>query len=177
MELVLLNEIHFYTSGAVGSGFSMGVEENINVVSLNSASAILRRIDDSVYHDAAAVRNDPWINRDGMVCGCNGSSAGTSSPASGTLSAGTISCGFKCAQGTEIGAAVLKTCGSGSSYSMHSGAGKLLASCIGLDQIGAVSVGTPGNRYFKTVITGSVGYKILPVLGGGGGKLCYDLPV
>ena len=77
------------------------IEENVNVVSLDSASPVLGRIDDAVNHDLRAVRDDPWVYCDGVSGRGNGAGTCMASPAFGTGAAGAVSGSLKDPKGHQ----------------------------------------------------------------------------
>ena len=50
------------------AGLGVGVEEDVHVVALDSAAAVLCGVDDPADHDLASVRNLRRIYSDRMVC-------------------------------------------------------------------------------------------------------------
>ena len=59
-DCLSLDQKDFCILGPMLSCLGVCIEENVNVVSLDSASPVLGRIDDAVNHDLRAVRDDPW---------------------------------------------------------------------------------------------------------------------
>ena len=80
----------------------MGIEEDINMPSLNAATAVLRGINNTAYHELASIRNDSWVHRDGLIGSSNGSCAGAAAPVAGALPAGTVGGCFNRTDGAEI---------------------------------------------------------------------------
>ena len=62
-DCLSLDQKDFCILGPMLSCLGVCIEENVNVVSLDSASPVLGRIDDAVNHDLRAVRDDPWVYR------------------------------------------------------------------------------------------------------------------
>ncbi len=81
------------------AALGVGVEEDIDVVALNSAAAILRGVDDTVDHDFAAVGDDARVYGNGMAGSCNGAGAGAAAPAFRTLFARAVAGGAEEAEG------------------------------------------------------------------------------
>ena len=72
MDRFLLNQKYF-RAACVVCGLSVCVKENVDVLALDAASAILRSVDNAVDHHLSAQGNHLGIDGNGVVCGCDGS--------------------------------------------------------------------------------------------------------
>ena len=81
------------------AGLGVGVEEDVHVVALDAAAAILRGVDDAADHDLASVRNYARVHGNGASGGCDGAGAGAAAPALGALFARTVAGGAEEAEG------------------------------------------------------------------------------
>ena len=81
------------------AGLCVGIKENIHVVALDAAAAVLRGVDDPADHDVASVRNYARVHGNGASGGCDGTGAGVAAPALRALSAWTVAGGAEEAEG------------------------------------------------------------------------------
>ena len=81
------------------AGLCVSIKENIHVVALDAAAAVLCGVDDTADHDLASVRNDARVHGNGTSGGCDGAGAGVAAPALGALSAWTVAGGAEEAEG------------------------------------------------------------------------------
>ena len=81
------------------AGLCVGIKENIHVVSLDAAAAVLGGVDDTADHDLASVRNYARVHGNGASGGCDGTGAGAAAPALGALFARTVARGAEEAEG------------------------------------------------------------------------------
>ena len=80
-ELSIQNE-DFCVLSSLSSGLSVGVVENINMVSLDSAAPVLSGVHNPIDHYLGAVGDNVRIYGDGMAGSGYGAGAGEPSPSS-----------------------------------------------------------------------------------------------
>lgn len=83
---------------SVLAGLGVGVKEDVHMVALDAAAAVLRSVDDAIDHNLASVRNDAWVHGDGVAGGGNGTGAGAAAPALRALFARAVAGGVEEAQ-------------------------------------------------------------------------------
>ena len=100
-QMVILpqHQEHFLRLLSVLPCLGVGIKENVHVVALDAAAAVLGGVDDTADHDLASVRNDARVHGNGTSGGCDGAGAGVAAPALGALSAWTVAGGAEEAEG------------------------------------------------------------------------------
>lgn len=100
-QMVILpqHQEYFLSLLSMLAGLCVSIKENIHVVALDAAAAVLCGVDDTADHDLASVRNDARVHGNGTSGGCDGAGAGVAAPALGALSAWTVAGGAEEAEG------------------------------------------------------------------------------
>ena len=150
-------QIHIRTLGAVHLGFSMGIEENIDVVAADGTAFVFSDVNHTIDQKLAAIRDHPWINGNRMIGGCYGASGSVAAPSFGAGAAWAVSSGFKGAKVSGLSASS-ETGNGGRDLAVGSGlvvegAGQHNTACGYLDLILGIFQGRPVNSDGEAVFS------------------------
>ena len=86
---------HFLRLLSVLPCLGVGVEEDVHMISFDTASAVFCGVDNSADHDLTSIRNNARVYGNGVAGLCDGTGTGAASPAFGTLFARAIAGGVE----------------------------------------------------------------------------------